>query len=65
MDYKKLIIEMLDNASERHLRLVYVYIKALLGLNKWFCHPSGNGVAAPEPDGGNNSDDSTGNSITD
>ncbi len=32
MDYKKLIIEMLDNASERHLRLVYVYIKALLGL---------------------------------
>lgn len=34
MDYKKLIIEMLDQLDKRRLRLVYVYIKALLGLNK-------------------------------
>ena len=33
MDYKKLIIEMLDMADDRRLRLIYVYIKALLGLN--------------------------------
>lgn len=34
MDYKKLIIEMLDQLDKRRLSLVYVYIKALLGLNK-------------------------------
>lgn len=35
MDYKKIIIEMLDKADDRQLRLiyVYVYVKALLGLN--------------------------------
>lgn len=32
MDYKKEIIEMLDMADERCLRLIYVHIKALLGL---------------------------------
>lgn len=32
MDYKKLIIEMLDKADDRQLRLIYVHIKALLGL---------------------------------
>ncbi len=32
MDYKKLIIEMLDMLDKRRLRLVYVYIKVLLGL---------------------------------
>lgn len=34
MDYKKLIIEMLDQLDKRRSRLVYVYIKALLGLDK-------------------------------
>lgn len=33
MDYKRKIIEMLDKADERRLRLIYVYIKAILGLN--------------------------------
>lgn len=32
MDYKKLIIEMLDMADERCLKLIYVHIRALLGL---------------------------------
>lgn len=32
MDYKKIIIEMLDGADDRRLRLIYVYIKAILGL---------------------------------
>lgn len=32
MDYKKLIIEMLDRADERRLRLIYIHIRALLGL---------------------------------
>lgn len=32
MDYKKIIIEMLDNVDDRRLRLIYVYIKAILGL---------------------------------
>ncbi len=32
MDYKKLIIEMLDIADERCLKLIYIHIKALLGL---------------------------------
>lgn len=32
MDYKKLIIEMLDMLDDRRLRLIYVYIRALLGL---------------------------------
>ena len=29
---KKLIIEMLDIADERRLKLIYIHIKALLGL---------------------------------
>ncbi len=32
MDYKTIIIEMLDRADERHLRLIYCYVRALLGL---------------------------------
>lgn len=32
MDYKVLIIQMLDMLDERRLRLIYVHIKALLGL---------------------------------
>jgi len=32
VDYKKLIIEMLNMADERCLKLIYVHIKALLGL---------------------------------
>ncbi len=32
MDYKKLIIELLDMADERRLKLVYCYVKALLRL---------------------------------
>lgn len=32
MDYKKLIIEMLDMLDDRCLRLIYVHIRALLGL---------------------------------
>lgn len=32
MDYRKEIIKMLDMADERCLRLIYVHIKALLGL---------------------------------
>lgn len=32
VDYKKLIIEMLNMADERCLKLIYAHIKALLGL---------------------------------
>lgn len=32
MDYKKLIMEMLDRADDRRLYLIYCYIKAILGL---------------------------------
>ncbi len=32
MDYKALIIELLDKAEERQLKIVFCYIKALLGL---------------------------------
>nr|DAF69789.1 MAG TPA: putative DNA-binding domain protein [Caudoviricetes sp.] len=32
MDYRKEIIKMLDMADERCLRLIYIHIKALLGL---------------------------------
>lgn len=32
LDYKKCIIAMLDLADERRLRLIYVHIRALLGL---------------------------------
>lgn len=32
MENKKLIIEMLDKADERRLKLILTYIKALLGL---------------------------------
>lgn len=31
-DYKKLIIELLEKADERKLKLILSYIKALLGL---------------------------------
>ena len=33
LDYKRKIMEMLDNADDRRLRLIYIYIKAILGLN--------------------------------
>ncbi len=33
MDYKKLIIELLDKTDDRRLRLILCYIKALLGLH--------------------------------
>lgn len=32
MDYKKLIIKMLDMADDRCLKLIYHHIKSLLGL---------------------------------
>lgn len=32
MDYKKLIIELLDKADNRILKLIYCYVKAILGL---------------------------------
>ncbi|CVI69023.1 hypothetical protein BN3660_01416 [Eubacteriaceae bacterium CHKCI004] len=32
MDYKKVIIEMLDRADERCLKLIYFHVRALLGL---------------------------------
>lgn len=32
MDYKQLIIEMLDKADIRKLKIIYYYIKAILGL---------------------------------
>ncbi len=32
MDYKVLIIELLDKADNRKIKLIYRYIKALLGL---------------------------------
>ena len=32
VDYKRIIIEMLDKADERLLKLIYCYVKALLGL---------------------------------
>lgn len=32
MDYKSIIIEMLDKADERIQKLIYCYVKALLGL---------------------------------
>ena len=34
MDYKAQIIEMLDEADDRKLKLIYCYIKALLGLGR-------------------------------
>jgi hypothetical protein len=34
MDYKKLIIEMLDKADVQKLKIIYHYIKAFLGLGK-------------------------------
>lgn len=33
MDYKKLIVELLDRADERRLRLIYRYVRAVLGLD--------------------------------
>ena len=32
MDYKKRIIEMLEMLDERKLRLIFIHIKAILGL---------------------------------
>lgn len=32
MDYKKIIIEMLDMADERCIKLIYYHIRALLGM---------------------------------
>lgn len=32
MDYKGLIIKMLDKADDRVLKLIYCYVKAILGL---------------------------------
>ncbi len=32
MDYKELIIELLDKADNRILKLIYCYVKAILGL---------------------------------
>lgn len=32
MNYKKVIIEMLDRADERCLKLIYFHVRALLGL---------------------------------
>lgn len=33
MDYKKLIIELLDRTDDRRLRIIYAYVKAILGLS--------------------------------
>lgn len=33
MDYKKELIKMLEGADERQMRLIYIYIRALLGLS--------------------------------
>ncbi len=32
MDYKKIIIEMLDHTNQKQLRMIYIHIRALLGL---------------------------------
>lgn len=32
MDYKKLIVELLYKADDRRLRLIYCYVKAILGM---------------------------------
>ncbi len=32
MDYRKLIVELLDKADERRMHLIYCYVKAILGL---------------------------------
>lgn len=32
MDYKKIIIEMLDHANQKQLRMIYIHIRAFLGL---------------------------------
>ena len=32
MNYKELIIELLDKTDDRLLKLIYCYVKALLGL---------------------------------
>lgn len=33
MDYKRKIMEMLDEADDRRLRLIYLYVRAILGLS--------------------------------
>ena len=33
LDYKRKIMEMLDHADDRRLRLIYIYVRAILGLN--------------------------------
>lgn len=32
VDYKKIIIELLDKANDRQMKIIYAYVKALLGL---------------------------------
>ncbi len=32
IDYKKLIMELLDKVDQRRLKIIYAYIKAILGL---------------------------------
>lgn len=32
MDYKKIIIEMLEHASAKQLRMIYIHVRALLRL---------------------------------
>lgn len=32
MDYKKIIIEMLEHASTKQLRMIYIHVRALLRL---------------------------------
>lgn len=34
MDYKTIILQMLKKADDRQIRLIYCYIKALLGLDQ-------------------------------
>ena len=34
MDYKKSIIELIEAADDRRLKLIYRYIKSILGLGK-------------------------------
>lgn len=33
MDYKKRIMEMLEHADDRRIKLIYLYAKAILGLS--------------------------------
>lgn len=33
MEYKELIIELIERADERRLKIIYAYIKAIMGLS--------------------------------